>query len=179
MARFCSSASLGGVYLCRVLKFELTASTCPARLYTATPTSRSRLPKRSTMLWSWRMSPLSRMGSTISRRLSERISARHKYTPPKDALLQNRAMGYFVDLGNSPIHVYLLPLRPVDGANSSLAVFHDASYIGAEREQIWRDTLWHVAAQVLLVVFLTFLVVRWTILLPIARTTQWIKELQM
>src|ERR1041385_1767609 len=179
MARFCSSASLGGVYLCRaeILSESLREIVEPILERGDMRQLQSiveRFGNRERLVG---VAVYNRAGQVLA--VSSNFKTRHKYTPPKDALLQNRAMGYFVDLGNSPIHVYLLPLRPVDGSNSSLAVFHDASYIGAEREQIWRDTLWHVAAQVLLVVFLTFLVVRWTILLPIARTTQWIKELQM
>ena len=38
--------------------------------------------------------------------------------------------------------------------------------------------MWHVVAQVLLIVFITVLIIRWTVILPISRTAQWMKDLR-
>ena len=87
--------------------------------------------------------------------------------------------GEFLTISGRPMHVYYLPLH-VNGASvGALAVFHDASYIQEESARIWRDTLWHVAAEVLLVVFVTILIIRTTIILPISKTAQWMKELRV
>ncbi|MGH9496604.1 MAG: alpha,alpha-trehalose-phosphate synthase (UDP-forming) [Candidatus Sulfotelmatobacter sp.] len=59
-----------------------------------------------------------------------------------------------------------------------LAIFHDADYIEAQSKSIWRETIWHVIAQVLLIVFLTVLIIRWTVVLPISRMAQWMKDLR-
>jgi trehalose 6-phosphate synthase len=77
------------------------------------------------------------------------------------------------------IHGYFLPLHN----NSSsvigyLGIFHDASYIEAQSITIWREALWHVVAQVLLIVLITVLIIRWTIILPISRTAQWMKDVR-
>src|SRR5262249_12123997 len=59
-----------------------------------------------------------------------------------------------------------------------LVTSHDASYIDAHRAQIWRDALWHVVAQILLIVLITFLVIRSTIVGPINKMSQWMKDLR-
>ncbi|OFV98639.1 MAG: hypothetical protein A3H28_10410 [Acidobacteria bacterium RIFCSPLOWO2_02_FULL_61_28] len=133
-------------------------------------------------------------GTTLA--VSSNFKARYNYVPPTilftPANAQGFAFGQFARIGEKEIHVYFLPLRrmsegggnlflPLQRASEAggyLAVFHDASYIEAQSARIWRDTLWHVVAQVLLVVFIIFLIVRWTVLSPIARTTRWIKDLR-
>ena len=93
----------------------------------------------------------------------------------------DQGVSEFVELSNEPMHAYYLPLHShspekIDGI---LGIFHDASYIEAQSEQIWRETLWHVIAQVLLIVFVTVLIIRWTIILPLSRTAQWMKDLRV
>jgi trehalose 6-phosphate synthase len=85
----------------------------------------------------------------------------------------------FLELGGRPMNVYYLPLHGRSSVNGILAIFHDASYIEAQSARIWRETLWHVIAQVLLIVLITVLIIRWTIILPISRTAQWMKELRI
>jgi trehalose-6-phosphate synthase len=85
----------------------------------------------------------------------------------------------FLQLGGRPMHVYYLPLHNRSSMDGVLAIFHDASYIEAQSARIWRETLWHVIAQVLLIVLITVLIIRWTIILPISRTAQWMKELRV
>ena len=43
---------------------------------------------------------------------------------------------------------------------------------------MWRATLWHVIAEVLLIVLITVLIIRWSIVLPISRTAQWMKDIR-
>ena len=86
--------------------------------------------------------------------------------------------GELVKLGGKDMHVYFLPLHRRETLSGVLAIYHDASYVEAQSERIWRDTLWHVIAQVLLIVFITVLIVRWTIIGPISRTAEWMKQLR-
>jgi len=84
----------------------------------------------------------------------------------------------FLRIGDKPMHAYYLPLLGDNGLSGVLAIFHDASFIEAQSARIWRETVWHVIAQVLLVVFVTVLIIRWTIVLPISRTAQWMRDLR-
>jgi trehalose-6-phosphate synthase len=114
--------------------------------------------------------------------LAESSSLANRYILPPVPLERvataNDGFGEFLDLGGTPMEAYYLPLHDGDSFAGVLAIFHDASYIEAQSKRIWRETIWHVIAQVLLVVFVTVLIIRWTIVLPISRTAQWMKDLR-
>ena len=114
--------------------------------------------------------------------IAESSSLASRFTPPPVPLARvekaDEGVSEFLKLGGAAIHAYYLPLH--DGAKLSgiLAIFHDADYIEAQSKSIWRETIWHVIAQVLLIVFLTVLIIRWTVVLPISRMAQWMKDLR-
>lgn len=114
--------------------------------------------------------------------IAESSSLASRFTPPPVPLDRvekaDDGVSEFLKLGGTAIHAYYLPLH--DGAKLSgiLAIFHDADYIEAQSKSIWRETIWHVIAQVLLIVFLTVLIIRWTVVLPISRMAQWMKDLR-
>jgi hypothetical protein len=60
----------------------------------------------------------------------------------------------------------------------SSLTFYDASYLEAQSTPTWRDALWHVVAQVLLILLTAFFVIRWTIVGPITRMAQWMRDLR-
>ena len=114
--------------------------------------------------------------------LAESSSLETRFPSPRVPLDQvaakEQGVGQFLNLGGTAVHAYYLSLY--DGASFAgvLAIFHDASYIEAQSQRIWRETLWHVIAQVLLIVLVTVLIIRWTIVLPISRTAQWMKDVR-
>jgi alpha,alpha-trehalose-phosphate synthase [UDP-forming] len=115
--------------------------------------------------------------------LAESSSLANRFTPPAVPLDQlktpeSAGISEFLNLGGAPVNAYYLPLHDGSSMTGVLAIFHDADYIEAQSVRIWRDTVWHVIAQVLLIVFLTILIIRWTIILPISRTAQWMKDLR-
>jgi trehalose 6-phosphate synthase len=115
--------------------------------------------------------------------VSSNFRMRYDYTPPESLFSAESAprsgYGEFATLENKPLHIYTQPLRRTPQGNGGyLTIFHDTSYIEAQRARMWHDTIWHVVAQVLLAVFITFLIVRWTIVSPVARTAQWIRDLR-
>lgn len=105
------------------------------------------------------------------------------------ARLQDRGFGELRTLGGNSTHIYYQPLHHTIDANGKplqhatdvigvLTIYHDAGYIEAQTEQVWRETLWHVVIQVLLIVLITVALLRWAIFLPLTRTEQWIRELR-
>src|SRR5467141_1257884 len=91
---------------------------------------------------------------------------------------ENRGIGDYEKIGQSTIYIYALPLHRDSQVTGVLVLFHDASYIEAQSMRIWRDALWHVVAQVLLIILITFFVIRWTIVGPIAKVAQWMRDLR-
>ncbi len=115
--------------------------------------------------------------------LAESSTLVTRLTPPSLPLdrlkSEPEGLGDFVTLGGKPMHTYYIPLHKDGEFAGALAIFHDASYIEAQSDRIWRDTVWRVVAQVLLIVFITVLIIRWTIILPISRTAQWMKDVRV
>ena len=115
--------------------------------------------------------------------LAESSSLSDRITPPPVPLdgvkQQAEGVSKFLTLGDRPMNAYYIGMYDDDAKlRGVLAIFHDASYIEAQSNRIWRETIWHVVAQVLLIVLLTVLIIRWTIVLPISRTAEWMKDLR-
>jgi alpha,alpha-trehalose-phosphate synthase [UDP-forming] len=98
--------------------------------------------------------------------------------PVTQSITQNREESSFTRLGRMQVHILALPIHRGDGVLGSLAVVHDVSYIRAEILLVWRRTFFRVLAQVFLIVFITLLIVRWSIAGPIARAALWMRALR-
>jgi trehalose-6-phosphate synthase len=94
------------------------------------------------------------------------------------AIREDHDESSFVMLGNTPVLIFALPLHHQDELVGGLAIVHDASYIHAQMLRVWRETYLRVLAQVFLIVFITLLIVRWSISGPIARAAQWMRALR-
>jgi hypothetical protein len=86
--------------------------------------------------------------------------------------------GIFLTLGTRYYHAHTLSMHRADGKAMGLAVFHDAGFIRDQSAVIWRQTLIHVSLEVLLIVLITFLVIRWSLVSPISKAAQWLKALR-
>jgi trehalose-6-phosphate synthase len=91
---------------------------------------------------------------------------------------RDQGVGAYQQIGDSAMYLYALPLHRDSAVAGILILYHDASYIEAQSTRIWRDALWHVIAQVLLIILITFFVIRWTIVAPITKVTQWMRDLR-
>src|SRR5713226_8081562 len=94
------------------------------------------------------------------------------------AVFRGNGRGSFLQVDQTQMHVYAVPLRLDAQTIWALAVFHDASYIDAQNMNIWRDTFKHVLVQMLLIAGITLLIVRWSMERPIARMAQWLHDLR-
>src|SRR5579864_2028717 len=94
------------------------------------------------------------------------------------SLQQNHDADAFLRMGYASIHIYALPLHREDELIGSLAIVHDSGYIKGESLRIWRETFLSALAHVVLIVFITLLIVRWSVAGPIARTARWMKALR-
>src|ERR1700674_2723260 len=101
-------------------------------------------------------------------------------TPPANfakSEKENRGIGAYEKIGQSTMYLYALPLHRDSRVAGVLVLFHDATYIEAQSMQIWRSALWHVVAQVFLIILITYFVIRWTIVGPITKVAKWMKDL--
>ena len=86
--------------------------------------------------------------------------------------------GVFLTAGTRYYHAQTLSLHRADGKAMGLLVFHDADFIREESSVIWRQTLIHVSLEVLLIVLITFLIIRWSLMGPISNAAKWLKALR-
>jgi len=93
-------------------------------------------------------------------------------------LKEGHSASAFLRIGIASVHIYAVPLHRDDKLIGSLAIIHDAGYIRGESLRIWRETFLSALAHVVLIVFITLLIVRWSIAGPIARTAHWMKALR-
>ena len=93
-------------------------------------------------------------------------------------IAENHGLGAFETIGQATMYGYALPLHRESKIAGVLTTFYDASYIEAQSARIWRNALWHVVAEVLLIILIIFLVIRWTIVGPIIRMAQWMRDLR-
>jgi trehalose 6-phosphate synthase len=90
----------------------------------------------------------------------------------------NVSYGGYTKLNGKPVHIYVQPLHDEFGAAGALAIFHDASFIQTQTSKLWRDAFLRVLAQAVFIALVTLLIVRWSIVGPVARATQWVRELR-
>src|SRR3984893_5182730 len=108
------------------------------------------------------------------------LAPRMAETPPVvlATLKDNHQGDAFQRLSDQPVHICVLPLYSPDKFLGALAIVHDAGYIRAQSLRIWHETFLSGLAQVVLIVLITLLIVRWSFEGPIARTAHWMRALR-
>ena len=84
----------------------------------------------------------------------------------------------YTPLNGTLTHIYILPIQNKSEVVGALAVLHDASFIKTEASRLWWNTFLRVLAQAAFIVLVTLLIIRWSIMRPISRTTKWIREIR-
>ncbi len=105
------------------------------------------------------------------------------YLPQRPGVVQRasktgQGLSEYMRLGSTPAQIYALPLGEGDEHLGTLGIVHDASYISAQSRYVWRDTFLRVLAEGFLLTVITLLIVRWSVVGPIARTAQWMRSLR-
>ncbi|MFA6317589.1 MAG: trehalose-6-phosphate synthase [Elusimicrobiota bacterium] len=103
-------------------------------------------------------------------------------TAPKvvtESLEKGVDAGAFDVLNGKDLHLFCLPLREEKSLVGSLVLFHDASYIQMHLSRMWRHAFMRVLAQTVLIALVTLLIVKWTIMAPMAQTAEWMKKLRL
>src|SRR5262249_31044951 len=91
----------------------------------------------------------------------------------------DQGTGEFLTLHGASLHAYGLPLHQHGEVAGGLAIVHDASYIGAQSNRVWRETFFRILEEMVIIVLVTLLIVRWSLTRPIARATQWMRALRI
>ncbi|MBI3621835.1 MAG: trehalose-6-phosphate synthase [Nitrospirae bacterium] len=95
-----------------------------------------------------------------------------------ESLAKDRGLGGFDSLNGKRMHFYALPLKQEGQLAGALVIVHDASYIGDRISEMWRHNFMRLFLHALLVSLTTLIVVRWSIVGPIAKAADWMKKLR-
>ncbi len=97
----------------------------------------------------------------------------------RDAIARNRTETNYMRSGFRRLYVVAAPLHATDdGVAGGILIVYDTGYIRTEIFRIWGQAFAHIAFQVLVIVAITLLIVRWSLVGPIARAAEWMKTLR-
>src|SRR5438105_10670292 len=97
-----------------------------------------------------------------------------------DAISNDHPTSNYMRLHFKRIYLLAAPLHGPDrSVAGAIVIVYDTAYIRAEIFNVWSRVFVHIAFQVLVIVAITLLIVRWSLAGPIARVAQWMKTLRM
>ena len=85
--------------------------------------------------------------------------------------------GTFVS-GKPPMYIYARPIVKTGERIGTLAIFYDTTYISDARARLWRNVLIGILVQIAWIVPITALVVRFSLINPLKRTTNWLRSIR-
>jgi alpha,alpha-trehalose-phosphate synthase [UDP-forming] len=94
------------------------------------------------------------------------------------AALRDAGVGEFVNVGDTAMQLYAVPLHRNGQAVGTLLLAHDTSYIDTQVSHTLRDSLVNALVQTLFIAGLALILVRWTLTGPLTRTAKWLRGLR-
>lgn len=113
----------------------------------------------------------------VSKLLSEKL-------PPRLNILfeqfeGNAGRGVYESISTMPMYLFASPVFNDEGIKTSMIViFNDASYIDKYIKDIWFRNFLRVLANALLISVITLFVIRWSVMGPIAKMSEWMKNVR-
>jgi len=101
--------------------------------------------------------------------------------PPslKTAIASDHPETAFTSLRFRRVYLLAAPLHAADKSIiGGIVIIYETAYIRAEIFRVWGRVFIRIAGQVLVIVAITLLIVRWSLVGPIARAAQWVKTLR-
>jgi trehalose-6-phosphate synthase len=108
-----------------------------------------------------------------------RDPAPEKMPALSQAMSENRPITTYVRFGFRRLYALAAPLHAANGTVAGgMVLLYDAGYIRVQIFRLWSRAFVHIAVQVLVIVGITLLIVRWSFTGPVARAAQWMKTLR-
>jgi len=96
----------------------------------------------------------------------------------EEAMLTDEGRGIFIQDGKKKWHLQALPFHQEEEVAGVLILLHDARYIRDFCIQLWRQNFIRLLLHALLISLTTLLVLRWSLILPMAKTVEWLKRVR-
>ncbi len=102
-----------------------------------------------------------------------------KLTDVRDSLSTGEERMSLLAHEGQSFHAYLLPLRDSKTTLGLLALIQEASYIDVRVRQIWTESFIRWLTYAIFIAVTTLVVVQWSMVRPIARMAEWMKQLRL
>ena len=97
----------------------------------------------------------------------------------KNAMQNDRNLSIFTELRFKRVHLLAAPLHAPDKSIiGALLVVQDSGYIDTETFRIWGHLFLRMAIQVIVIVAITLLIIRWSLTGPVSRVAVWMRALR-
>ncbi|MBZ5562397.1 MAG: trehalose-6-phosphate synthase [Acidobacteriia bacterium] len=93
-------------------------------------------------------------------------------------LQRGEPVSQFLTLESKRMQVYARPLVYDGRVIGALLIFHNADYIENQNLSLWENTFLRVLVETLFIALTTLLIIRWSVVGPVARTVQWMREVR-
>lgn len=90
----------------------------------------------------------------------------------------NADYGHFVNLGQELVYVYSVPLTVNEKTTHVLTLFYNAEYIQDRVLRLWVNSFLRALIQVFLITIVTLIIIFLNVMIPIKRTTEWIRKIR-
>jgi len=100
-------------------------------------------------------------------------------TPIEKAIKRGAKSSAFGHLGSDEWLEQAIPLHDGNRLEGVMVVLVDAGYIRDQGNALWRQSFFRIAATVLLIVGVTFLMVRWFLMRPLTRVSDRLRRMRM
>jgi len=105
----------------------------------------------------------------------------HLYPSPKfvtNSMNSDQEGGHFSHLGGKEMYLYALPLHREEGVVGALVIVQNPSYIHDRLSVIWKSNFIRFLVYAFVISLTTFLLIRWSMVGPIAKMAEWMKHLR-
>lgn len=93
-------------------------------------------------------------------------------------LAEDTGKGSYETVASLPMYLYALPVNDDDHSRAgTVVIFSDVSYIDEYISGIWRRNFLRILANAFLISIVTLVIVRWSIVGPIDKMSEWIKSM--
>ncbi len=118
------------------------------------------------------------LGRPVVSSINSLINLKDSISHIRESLIHREGIPAYTYSHGKSIHTYAISLLLDDKTIGALLVLHDASFIDSRIKAIWQTNFVRLLVQTILIIITTALIVRWSIIWPIAKIAEWMRSMR-
>ncbi len=118
------------------------------------------------------------LGNSIVSSINKSITIQDSVVHVNESIIRGEGIASFIEIDGKSMHSYAVPLHLDDQTVGALLVLHDASFIDSRIKEIWQTNFVRLLIQTLLIIISTVLIVRWSVIWPIEKIAEWMRNIR-